>query len=99
VTDQPSSPDDRGPGDFGIFGIDTQVTRPARLHNYLAGGDGNFAVDREAAEKIAASLPDGVDTIRAAVEALGAFTERTVRYMVDERGIRQILYVGTPVPA
>jgi hypothetical protein len=96
VTDQPSSPDDRGPGDFGI---DTHVTRPARLHNYLAGGDGNFAVDREAAEKIAASLPDGVDTIRAAVESLGNFTERTVRYLVEEGGIRQLLYVGTPVPA
>jgi hypothetical protein len=96
VADQPSSPDDRQPVSYDI---DTRVTRPARLHNYLAGGDGNFAVDREAAEKLAATLDGGIDTMRAAVRSLADLTERVVRYLVFEAEVDQLLYVGTPVPA
>jgi S-adenosyl methyltransferase len=95
VNDQPFSPDDHQPT---VLEIDTRVSRPARLYNYLAGGDGNFAVDREAAEKLAASLPEGMDTVRAAVQSLGGFTERVVRHLVAEAGVDQLLYVGMPVP-
>jgi S-adenosyl methyltransferase len=95
VNDLPSSSDDDHPT---VLEIDTRVTRPARLHNYLAGGDGNFAVDREAAEKLTASLPDGIDTARAAVRSLADFTERAVRHLVAEAGVEQLLYVGMPVP-
>jgi S-adenosyl methyltransferase len=96
VNDQPhSSSDDHQPA---VLGIDTRVSRPARLHNYLAGGDGNFAVDREAAEKLSASLPGGLDTVRAAVQSLAGFTERAVEYLVAEAGVDQLLYVGVPVP-
>jgi hypothetical protein len=97
VNDQASSSDDQ-PAVLEIDEIDTRVSRPARLHNYLAGGDGNFAVDREAAEKLAASLPDGLDMVRAAVQALADFTERAVRHLVAEAGVEQLMYVGTPVP-
>lgn len=95
VNDQPSSPDDHQPT---VLEIDTRVSRPARLYNYLAGGDGNFAVDREAAEKLAASLPEGMDTVRAAIQSLAGFTERAVRHVVVEAGVDQLLYVGMPVP-
>jgi S-adenosyl methyltransferase len=95
VNDQPPSADDHKPA---VLDIDTRVSRPARLHNYLAGGEGNFAVDREAAEKLTASLPDGIDTARAAVRSLADFTERAVRYLTVEAGVEQLLYVGMPVP-
>ena len=97
ANDQASSSDDHQPA-FEIDEIDTRVSRPARLHNYLAGGDGNFAVDRDAAEKLGACLPDGLDTVRAAVQALADFTERAVRHLVAEAGVEQLLYVGMPVP-
>jgi hypothetical protein len=98
VTEKPSSPEDRRP-DPADFDVDTRVARPARLYNYLAGGAGNFAIDREAAERVAAAAPGGLDTIRAAVQSIGDFTQRAVQHLVDEAGVRQFLYIGTPVPA
>lgn len=96
MNDQRPTSDDRSPADLGI---DTRVPRPARLTNYLAGGAGNFAVDRQTADSLASSLPGGLDTVRAAVRSLAAFSERAVLYLVEEAGIRQFLYVGVPVPA
>lgn len=96
MTDQSSRPDERLPGEVDI---DTRVPRPARLHNYLAGGAGHFAVDRDAAERLASSLPDGLDTVRAAVRSLAAFIERAVLHLVEQAGVRQLLYLGVPVPA
>jgi S-adenosyl methyltransferase len=96
VTDQPPSSDNKRSPDFEI---DTRVTRPARLFNYLAGGAGNFTVDREVAEHVAEGMPGGLDTIRAAVRSVAEFTLRAVGYLVEEAGVRQLLYVGTPVPA
>lgn len=103
VNDQAPSSDDHQPAVLQpavleVDQIDTRVSRPARLHNYLAGGDGNFAVDREAAEKLGASLADGLDIVRAAVQALADFTERAVRQLVAEAGVEQLLYLGMPVP-
>lgn len=96
MTDKPTSPDDRPAVDFEI---DTSVASPARLYNYLAGGAGNFSVDRETAEQVAAGVPGGLDTIRAAVGSVGDFTRRAVLHLVEEAGIRQLLCIGTPVPA
>jgi S-adenosyl methyltransferase len=96
MTDNPSSPDE---GRHVNFEIDTSVSSPARLFNYLAGGVANFAVDRDVAEEVAAGMPGGLDTIRAAVRTVGDFTLRAVRYLVEEAGVRQVLYIGTPVPA
>ncbi|HEY8523976.1 MAG TPA: SAM-dependent methyltransferase [Acidimicrobiales bacterium] len=87
-TRQPANPD-----------IDARVPSPARLYNYLAGGSGHFAADRRVADRLAASLPGGLDTVRAAVDALGAFVERAVLHLVDDAGLRQFLVVGVPVPA
>lgn len=96
VTEEPAAPDNRRPVDFEI---DTTVTSPARLYNYLAGGEGNFSVDRETAEQVAARVPGGLDTIRIAVQSVSDFTRRTVLYLVEEAGVRQFLCIGTPVPA
>ena len=43
--------------DDGPFAIDTGVAYPARVLNYLAGGDGNFAADRQLAEDLGDVLP------------------------------------------
>lgn len=69
------------------------------MYNYLAGGSGHFAADRQAVDALAASLPGGLDMVRSAIESLAAFVERAVLYLVDEAGIRQFLVVGVPVPA
>ncbi len=79
--------------------IDTRVAHPARVHNYLAGGDGNFAVDREAVDQAAAVLPGGMETARRALAAMVAFHTRVIRYLVTDAGVRQFLKVGTAVPA
>jgi hypothetical protein len=75
--------------------IDISVPHIARVYNYWLGGKDNFAVDREAAEKVIATFPD----IRASVRAQRAFLGRAVRYLVTEAGIRQFLDIGTGLPA
>lgn len=84
--------------DEGPFAIDIGVAYPARVLNYLAGGDGNFAADREVAEDLGEALPGGISTARAAVRSLGAFMGRAVRYLTGEVGIRQFLVVGAAIP-
>jgi hypothetical protein len=95
LTDQPLDPEDSRSDPFAI---DTDVAHSARMQNYLAGGVGNFAADREAAEFISAVLPGGIETARAAVRSLGNFVGRTVRYLAGELGIRQFLNIGVAVP-
>jgi hypothetical protein len=95
VADQSSGPTDH---DRHLFEINPSVARPARVHNYLAGGDGNFRSDRDAAHYLSAVLPDGIDTVLANIRVMDAFVERAVRYLADDAGIRQFLYVGATVP-
>ncbi len=79
--------------------IDTTVARPARVHSYLAGGDGHFAADREAVDRVAEVLPEGVETARRSVSTMAAFQAGVVRYLVASVGVTQILKLGTAVPA
>jgi hypothetical protein len=79
-------------------GIDPNVARPARVRNYLAGGDDNFAADRDAIEQVSADYPGGMDAARATVRSLAAFMVRAVRHLAAEQGIRQFLHTGTPIP-
>jgi hypothetical protein len=95
VTDEPPIP--TGP-DAEPASVDTDVAQPARIADYLLGGDDNFAVDRKVIDYISAALPGGMETARAMVHASGAFMRRTVRYLVGEAGIRQFLNLGTPLP-
>ena len=77
------------------LGIDSTTPHIARVYDYWLGGKDNFAVDREAAEKVIAAFPDVLVSVRATAQFLG----RAVRYLADEVGIRQFLDIGTGLPA
>ena len=74
--------------------VNTQVPHSARLWNYWLGGRDNFAVDRAAGDEIARQLPSIIDL----AVADRAFLGRMVRHLVAERGIRQILDIGSGLP-
>lgn len=75
-------------------GVD--VTKPsiARVYDFMVGGKDNFAVDRLAAERALAIIPDAPEAGRAA----RAFLNRAVRYLAAEVGIRQFLDIGSGLP-
>ncbi len=75
-------------------GVDTSVSRSARVWNYWLGGKDNYPVDHEAGDQFAAILPSIVDVARAS----RAFLVRAVRYLAGEAGIRQFLDIGTGLP-
>lgn len=91
--DRNASADDGDP-----FAVDVDVAHPARVQSYLAGGASHFAADREAAEKMATALPQGVDTARQVVRALAAFVGRALRHLAAEAGVRQFVTVGVAPP-
>jgi hypothetical protein len=95
MEDMTTGPPER---DQQAFDIDPSAARPARLHNYLRGGDGNFLSDRDGADRVSAALPGGLDTMLANLRAMESFVERAVRYLADDAGIRQFLYIGATVP-
>ncbi len=74
--------------------VNTEVPHSARLWNYWLGGKDNFASDRAAGDEIARRLPSIIDM----AVADRAFLGRMVRHLVAERGIRQILDIGTGLP-
>ncbi|GAA3919074.1 SAM-dependent methyltransferase [Actinoplanes auranticolor] len=74
--------------------ITTEVPHSARLWNYWLGGTDNFASDRAAGDEIARQLPSIIDM----AVADRAFLGRMVRHLVGERGIRQILDIGSGLP-
>lgn len=80
------------------FEIDTSVAHAARVHNYLAGGRGHFAADREAIEYAADVLPGGMQSVRGAVRSMRSFMRKATSYLVQEVGVRQFLELGTAVP-
>ncbi|NUS56742.1 MAG: SAM-dependent methyltransferase [Streptomycetaceae bacterium] len=73
--------------------IDTTKPHSARMYDYFLGGKTNFPVDREAAEKTLAVVPNA----RTAARANRAFLLRAVDH-VARLGIRQFLDVGTGIP-
>jgi hypothetical protein len=64
------------------------------MYDYYLGGYHNFAVDREAAEKVLSVFPD----TPAAARTNRRFLQRTVRYLAREAGIRQFLDIGAGLP-
>ena len=74
--------------------LDTTVSHSARIWNYWLGGKDNFAVDRQAGDRVAAMLP----SIVAQARADRAFLGRAIRYLAGEAGIRQFLDIGTGLP-
>ncbi len=64
------------------------------MYDYLLGGKDHYHADRLAAEKIVAVAPEIVDGAR----ANRRFLTRAVRYLAEEKGIRQFLDIGTGIP-
>jgi len=93
VTDRSSNQSGSEP-----FEIDTTVAHAARMYNYLLGGDDNFAADREAAERLYAPVPGGIDTMRALARTGDEVLAQIVRYLAGKAGVRQFLNVGTMIP-
>ncbi|WP_199486674.1 SAM-dependent methyltransferase [Actinomadura logoneensis] len=83
-----------GGTEVGGSRIDSSVPHSARVWNYLLGGNDNYEVDREAAERFIATFP----AILAIARADRAFLGRAVRHLVGDLGIRQFLDIGTGLP-
>jgi len=74
-------------------GIDPTTPNVARMYDYVLGGKDNYAADRELAGHLIASIPDGVEALRANRRFLG----RAVSY-VAEQGIDQFIDLGAGLP-
>jgi SAM-dependent methyltransferase len=74
-------------------GIDLDRPNAARMYDYALGGSHNFAVDREAVERVEAIMP-GSSLV---AHANRGFLRRAVRFCLDE-GIRQFLDLGAGIP-
>jgi S-adenosyl methyltransferase len=78
-----------------VANIDSNVPHIARVYNYWLGGEDNFPVDRELAERFIAADPGVIEGVRSA----RAFLVRAVEFLTREAGIRQFLDIGTGIPA
>lgn len=78
--------------------IDLEVSQPARMGDYLVGGNANFSVDRDVIEYVTDALPGGTDTARDLSRAYLDFRHRLVTYLATEVGIRQFLDLGVGIP-
>jgi SAM-dependent methyltransferase len=85
-----------GPGPAaGRLPIDLRQDRPtpARMYDYFLGGKDNYAVDREAAERVREAVPN----TREIVWENRFFLQRAVRYLASS-GIDQFVDLGTGLP-
>jgi hypothetical protein len=80
---------------FALSQIDTTTPHPARMYDALLGGKDNYAADRQAVRQVLKAAPEVRDSVRAD----RAFLQRVVRFLAGEAGIRQIVDVGTGIPA
>jgi S-adenosyl methyltransferase len=74
-------------------GVDPLTPSPARLYDYYLGGKNNFQVDRDAAERMRALMPELSD----AAWANRGFHQRAARW-IAERGVRQFIDIGSGLP-
>jgi trans-aconitate methyltransferase len=74
--------------------IDPSVAHIARVQDYWLGGKDHFEADRVAGNEAIAHLPDLVESVR----NTRAFLGRTIRFLAQEKGIRQFLDIGTGIP-
>jgi hypothetical protein len=82
-------------GGFAPSDIDTSRPHPARMYDFYLGGKDNYMVDRNAAREVLRAAPE----LRATALANRAFLGRAVRFLVRDAGIRQIIDIGTGIPA
>lgn len=79
--------------DAAVPAADPTVPSPARMYDYYLGGKDNYAVDREAAEKVIEAHPQQ----RLLARNNRAFLTRAVRHLADA-GIDQFVDLGAGVP-
>jgi len=75
-------------------GVDPARPAPARIYDFLLGGDTYFQADRIAAERILELAPE----IKDCAWANRGFHQRAAKW-IAERGIRQFLDIGCGLPA
>ncbi|GGS16728.1 hypothetical protein GCM10010252_65120 [Streptomyces aureoverticillatus] len=90
----PQEPSPQDAADAVRNRINTAQPHTARIWNYWLGGKDNYAVDREAGDRIRELHPGIGDYARADRLFLG----RAVRHLVADRGVRQFLDIGTGLP-
>lgn len=73
--------------------LDPAIPSAARIYDYLLGGKDNFAVDRDAADRLLAVVPDQ----RRLARANRTFALRAVRFLAGQ-GVRQVIDLGTGMP-
>ncbi|MEV0177511.1 SAM-dependent methyltransferase [Streptomyces sp. NPDC050803] len=78
----------------GSAKLNTGVAHNARVWNYWIGGKDNYEVDQRVGEHVAGMFPIIRDIARADRDFLG----RAVRFLAEERGVRQFLDIGTGLP-
>ena len=74
--------------------VDVSRPNPARMYDYYLGGAHNFAVDREAADRVLEILPETREFAMRNRE----FLQRVVRFLTTEAGITQFLDLGSGIP-
>lgn len=75
-------------------GVDVPKLTPARLDDYYLGGQNNLQIDRDAAKRLLAVVPELPDTAWAA----RGFHQRAVIWLAGEQGIRQFIDIGFGLP-
>jgi trans-aconitate methyltransferase len=78
----------------GFADIDTKTPSAARIYDYMLGGTDNYAIDRMAADQVEGILPG----TRAMARNNRRFMERVVRYLAEDRGVRQFVDIGSGLP-
>lgn len=73
-----------------LAALDTSKPNVARAYDYLLGGKGSYAADREAVRQILRTWPE----VRDMALANRAFMQRAVRFLAGEAGIRQFIDIG-----
>ncbi|WP_438387905.1 SAM-dependent methyltransferase [Actinopolyspora saharensis] len=80
-------------GDLYGRGVNMQCPSAARMFDYCLGGTANFAVDRQAVDRLLPEVPE----IQVYARATRAFLCRVIRFLCD-RGIDQFLDLGSGMP-
>jgi S-adenosyl methyltransferase len=75
--------------------VRSSAPNAARIYDCLLGGKDNYQADRAAAAQLQQILPD----VATAARANRHFLERVVGYLAGQAGIRQIIDLGSGLPA
>jgi S-adenosyl methyltransferase len=81
------------PAHQGPAEMDQSRPTPARIYDYLLGGNNNFPADQRAAEQILAAVPE----VKDAAWANRGFHQRAAVW-IAEQGIRQFIDIGSGLP-